>query len=343
LSPQKPLRRWLAWTIGGVWVATALAVLIATRIHPSTTANVSLSLREISFRTNASRILGPSDEEQLLISGVGSLQIQLNTPQTIQTGGPPVEATSLQIDGEPSASCTLYQVHSSGFDLTGPAIITLGVPSIAATRSFNLKVHGPFRGNLTSRSGEHDLKPGLECTRVHVNGGPPGNMTVSFSPQGGDSIFFATSDAQLTFDLTPQSEIGDTQIPILKEIRFSHIDAHTSEEKTVLLKPPAGYKNEVSFEKLNKSVTINDADLLVVVPKKNDFYLRQFTVKDGVQVSLHGIVRDVRTGAGVTDLATLMPSSFDHLDNVKRIYGVVPALVAFILGILEKMGGLPER
>ena len=342
MSPQKPLRRWLAWTIGGVWAATALAVLIASRFHPSTTANVSLSVKEISFRTNASRILGASDEEQLLISGVGSLQIQLNTPQTIQAGGTPILSTSLQIDGEPSASCTLYQVHSGGFDLTGPAIITLGVPIIAATRSFNLKVHGPLRGNLTSRPGERGLKPGFECTRVHVNGGPSGSVTASFSPQGGDSIFFATSDAQLNFDLSAQSEIGDTQIPILKEIRFSHIDAHTSEEKTVLLKPPVGYKNEVSFEKVNKSVTINDADLLVVIPK-NNFYLRQFTVKDGVQVSLHGIVRDVRTGAGVSDLTTLMPSSLDHLDNVKRIYGVVPALVAFILGILEKMGGLPER
>jgi hypothetical protein len=49
-------------------------------------------------------------------------------------------------------------------------------------------------------------------------------------------------------------------LPILKEIRFSRIDPHTSEEKTVLLKPPVGYKNEVSFEKLNKSVTINDAE-----------------------------------------------------------------------------------
>lgn len=342
MNPPKPLRRWLAWTIGGVWAATALAVLIATRIHPSTTVNVSLSVREISFRTNASRILGASDEEQLLISGMGSLQIQLNSLQTIQAGGPPIQATSLQIDGEPSASCTLYQVRSAGFDLTGPAIITLGVPSIAATRAFNLKVHGPLRGNLTSRSGEHGLRPGFECTRVHVNGGPPGNVAASFSPEGGDSIFFATSDAQLSFDLTGQSEIGDTQIPILKEIRFSHIDPHTSEEKTVLLKPPAGYKNEVSFEKVNKSVAINDADLLVVIPK-NNFYLRQFTVKDGVQVSLHGIVRDVRTGAGASALETLVPSAFDHLDNVKRIYGVVPALVAFILGILEKMGGLPER
>jgi hypothetical protein len=79
-----------------------------------------------------------------------------------------------------------------------------------------------------------------------------------------------------------------------------------------------------------------------VIPR-NNFYLRQFTVKDGVQVSLHGIVRDVRTGAGASGLETLVPSAFDHLDNVKRIYGVVPALVAFILGILEKMGGLPER
>jgi len=164
-------------------------------------------------------------------------------------------------------------------------------------------------------------------------------VTVSFSAQGGDSIFLATSsDAQLTFDLTAKSEIGDTQIPIIDEVRFSHIDPGTLEEKTVLLKN----KNEVSFEKLDKSVILDEADLLVVAPK-NEFYLRQFTVKDGVHLNLHGVARDVRAGAGASDLKTLMPSSLEHLDNVKRIYGIAPSIVGLILGILEKMNLLPKK
>jgi len=339
LSLQKPIRRWLAWTIVGVWIATILAVFIATHTHPATTAKVSLGVREISFRTNASRILSPSDEEQLLVSGVGSLQIQLNSEQTVTSGGPPFRATSIQIEGEPSASCTFSSIRSGGLDLSGPSIFTFGVPTAAGAKSFNLKVHGSLSGHLTTRPGEAGLKPGFECTRVRVNGGPTGNVAASFSPQGGDSIFFATSsDAQLSFDLTAQTEIGDTQIPILNEVRFSHIDPRTLEEKTVLLKN----KNEVSFEKLGKSVTLDEADLLVVAPK-NEFYLSQFIVRDGIHLSLHGVARDVRAGAGASALVTLMPSSLDQLDNMKRVYGIVPSLVGLILGILEKLGLLPEK
>lgn len=318
-------------------------ILISTRIHPSTTANASLSVKGISFRTNAKRILGPSDEEQLLVSGVSSLQIQFSSARTIRTSGPTVKATSLEVRGEPSASCSFYQIRSGGLELGGPSIVTLGAPSTAGGKSFHLRVHGLLSGNLTSQPREHGLNPGLTCTRVRVNGAPAGNVEVGFSPEGGDSIFFTTfSDARLDFDLTAQSQIGDTQIQIFQEVRFSEIDPHTSEEKTVLLKPPSGYKNEVSFEKLSKSIALDDADLLVILPE-NEFYLRQFTVRDGIQLSLHGVVHDVRTGAGVSDLQSRMPSLADQLDSKKRIYGLIPALATLILGILEKMGVLPRE
>ena len=343
MTPKKPLRRWLAWTVAGVLIASALALLVVISMHPSTVASASLSVRQFTFRTNARRVLGPSNVEQLLISGLSSLQIQLNSAQVIRISGAPVQATSIDIQGEPSAFCSFYHVRSGGLEMSGPSIITLGSPRTRGRASFSLKVHGPLRANLTSQPNQSGLRPGFECKRVHVNGGSAGDVEASMSPQGGDSIFFSTSsDARLDFDLTSQSEIGDTQIPILGEIRFSEIDPHTSEEKTVLLTPPSGYKNEVSFEKLDKRVTLDDADLLVVIPK-SDFYLRRFIVKDGIQLSLHGVVHDVRKGAGSSGLETRMPSAFDHLDNMKRIFGVIPALVALILGILERMGLLSEK
>ena len=342
MTPKKPLRRWLAWTVAGVWIASALAVLVTIRMHPSTDVNASLSVGQFTFRTNASRVLGPGNAEQLLISGVSSLQIQLNSEQTIKTGGSSLRTTSIDIHGEPSASCSLYHVRSGGLEMAGPSIITLAAPRTGGRTSFSLKVHGPLSANLTSRPNESGLRPGFECTRVHVNGAPAGDAEGRLSPQGGDSIFFSSSpDARIDFDLTSQSEIGDTQIPILGEIRFSEIDPHTSEEKTVLLKPPAGYKNEVSFEKLDKSFTLDDSDLLVVVPK-SDFYLRRFIVKDGIQLSLHGAVRDVRAGAGSSGLETQMLSLFDHLEYGKAIFGTITGLVAVILGILKQMGGLSE-
>jgi hypothetical protein len=84
------------------------------------------------------------------------------------------------------------------------------------------------------------------------------------------------------------------------------------------------------------------ADLLVVVPQKN-FYLRQFTVTDGVHLSLHGVLRELRSGPGAKALTTLMPSSFDHMDSMTRMYGAIPALAGLLLGILEKMNLLGKK
>jgi hypothetical protein len=336
---EKPFRPWVARLICGIWAGTTLAVFIATRIHPATTANLSVSTRKVSFRTNASHILGRSNEEQLLVSGVSSLQIQFNRTQAIRTGGAPVHVASLHAEGDSFSSCSFYQVRSGGFEVGGTAVITLEVFDVSDTRSFSLKAHGVLNDNLSSRLSEHGLMAGFECRGMHIDGGPASDVEGNFSPEGGDSIFIATPpDARLDFSLAGHSEANDTQIPILNELRFSEIDPGTSEEKSVLLKPAP----EVTFEKVNKKVILNSADLLVVVPK-SDFYMRQFTVRDGIQLSLHGAVREILTGAGARDLATLMPSAFEHLDNAMRIYGAIPAIVGLILGILERMGALGKR
>ena len=183
------------------------------------------------------------------------------------------------------------------------------------------------------------LAPGIECRGVHVNEGPPQSLDGTLSPNGGDSIFISTSsDTRFDFTLAGNSGVRDTQIPVLGQLRFSEIDPRTSEEKSVLLTPGP----EIVFEKVEKKVTVNPGDLLIVDPKDH-FYLRQFTIKDGIQVSLHGVVRDVRAGAGANDLSTLLPSTFDRLDSVKRIYGAIPALVALLLGVLDKMGALTKK
>jgi hypothetical protein len=333
------MRRWLAWTIASVWILTLVAVIVASYIHPATAAKISLSVKEISFRTNASQILGPSDQDQLLISGVATLHIQLNNSRPVVVGTTSLHTSALQIEGEPHATCTFYRVRSGGLDLTAPSIITLGVPRTIGPTSFTLKVHGPLSGRLSSRPEEHGLKTGFECARVHTNGGPVGTVSAYFSPQGGDSIFFSTaSDAQLSFDVTRNNEVCDTQIPIVNEVRLSHTDPRTMQEKTVLLKN----NNHILFEEFNKTVALDETDLLEVAPK-NEFYLSQFIVMDGVHLTLHGLVRDVRRGSGGSNLGSVMPSLFDHLDNMKRIYSIVPSMVGLLLGILDKMRLLPER
>jgi hypothetical protein len=337
---ERPVRRWITWAIiGATWAGTALAVAIASRIHPATIANISLNTKRISFRTSANHIFGPSNEEQLLVSGVGMLRIQFDSLQSITIGGHAAKASSLEIQGGPSTSCSFYQVRSGGLELSGPAIITLDKPNIAENRSFSLQAHGALSSNFSSRPGDAGSKPGFECQEVHVNGGPAVDLEGTFSPKGGDSIFLATSnDPRLDFVTAPHSEVGDTQIPILEGLRFSEIDPGSGEEKSVLLKPPP----EIVFETVNRKVTVDDADLLVVVPQTN-FYLRRFAIENGIQLSLHGSVQEVKEGPGSSGLETVMPSAFDQLDYEKRIYGGIPSLVALILAVVERMGGLQKR
>jgi len=137
------------------------------------------------------------------------------------------------------------------------------------------------------------------------------------------------------------SKVGNTQIPVLDEIRFSSIDPRSSEEKTILLPASNAHKNEIVFENPRSSVALDDADLLLIIPDK-DFTLRRFSIDDGIHANFYGSVRDIKVGAAANDLVSRMPSYFDHLDGQKRFFGAVPALAALIVALLEKLGSLPK-
>lgn len=272
------------------------------------------------------------------------MQIRLSVPQLVEISGVSHPVNQLEMMGDSFASCSFYQVRSDVFDLKGISVLTLGWDPAAGektanTRSFNLNVHGSLSGNLTSQAAARPLEPGFTCTRVRMKGGTPSDVESKLSPQGSDSIFFTTStDTRLDFDLAPQTDIGDTQIPILGDLRFWDDEPGTGNAKTVLL----GSENKVTFEKVNQNFLLDEADLLLMVPK-NDFYLRRFAVKDGIQLNLHGVVREVRAGAGASDMETHMPSFFDHVDSTKRLWGAVPALVAFIIGVLDQLGRFSNK
>jgi len=342
LRRKKKLRRSVAGMIAVVWIATGVAVLAAARLRPPTAATISLSVKQMSFRTDAPHILDQINEDELIVSGLQSLRIHFETPQAVAAAGAPVRATTMEIQGELGASCSFYHVRSGRLDFAGPSIVTVGAAARGNSNSFFLKTHGAVSANLTSQPAKSGSRPGFTCTRTRVNGGPAGEVVGNLSPQGGDSMSFTTfPDARLDFVPSAGAEIGYTQVPILGEIQFSYIDPRSAEEKTVLLPPPAGQKNEIKFEKLDKSVTLDNADLLRVVPD-NELYLRRFVIDNGIHLNLHGVVRDIRVGAGVNDMTTHMPSYFDHLDGQKRFFTAVPALVALLLGILDRMRGLPE-
>jgi len=159
------------------------------------------------------------------------------------------------------------------------------------------------------------------------------------SPRGGDSIFLATAiDSRFDFDLAPQSAIGDTQIPAIGELRFWQVEPGTGNTKTVLL----GSDNKILFEKVNQSFALDEADLLLLIPK-SDFYLRRFAVRDGIQLNLHGIVSDAESGAGAGALESRMPSLFVQMGRIAPAWGMVLTAVTLIFGILSLLGWLADK
>jgi hypothetical protein len=340
-SNQKhKFRHWIAWLIASIWVIVLFGGLVAAHVRPSTAVNVAVNTKTISFRTDAGQVLGTNNEDQLIVAGIQFLRAQLSGQQSISIDSRVVKLSSFELKGGPFASCSFYRVRSGPLELGGSSVLVLGKLSAAKSRSFSLQAHGPLSGTLSTRpqGSSSPVKPGFECTGVQINGVQAGQVAGQLSVGGADSISFSTApDSRLDFSLNASSPVGDTQIRVLDAVRFSEID-HLGGEKSVLLNPPA----KVTFETVNSVKTLDEADLLEVIPNR-DFYLRDFTVGNGIQLSLHGIARDVRAGAGSTDLRSVMPSVFDHLNNETRLFAVIAGIVALIVGYLEKVGLLPQK
>jgi hypothetical protein len=334
------MRRWVKWTVAAALIGTVVLAFVLTLIHPETSVNVSLTVREISFRTNATRIFSPANEEQFIISRVAAVRIQ-GTGIKIKVGTDQFVENLVEIEGDLSASCNFYNVRSSIVNLNGDSILTLFWLEQPGGSSFGLRSHGSLNGSLTAQP-IAEYKSGFSCARVRLNGRPVSTVEGEFSSE--DTVYFASAnDAQIDYRVISGSNIGDSQIPIVGDLRFSHITPGDSqEEKTVLLTPASGQSNEISFEEVNNTIKISDSDLLMIRPTQG-FYLRQFKIDNGIQLSLHGLVKDVLVGAGPNDMKSKMPSLFDELDKKGRVFVVIPGIVALLLGILEKLGVLPRQ
>jgi len=340
---KPPFRRSIGWIIISVWIVSALLVLVATRIHPAARVNISVNVKEISFRTDARYIFDQFNEEQLLVSGLNSLRIDFSSGTSDSKGDPPNNEAALDLQGGPGTSCSFYQVRSGRIELAEPSVVTLGAPAGSDGKSFNLKVHGSASTTLTSMPATAEFKPGFTCTNARIGERVAGTLERSLSSVGLDTILLMTApDSRFDFVLASSSKVGNTQIPVLGEIRFSSIDPRSSDEKTILLPATEGHKNEIVFEEPRSSMVLDDADLLLVIPEK-DFTLRRFSIDDGIHANFYGSVRDLKVGAAANDMISRMPSYFDRLDSQKRLFGAVPALAALILGLLEKLGSLPKK
>jgi hypothetical protein len=340
-NANQQMRNWVAWTIVSIWAGTALGVFVAAECHPATTINGSLTVSELPVLTNASRILAATDDVQLAVSGVSAVEIEGQKIQVSQNGEAMAEKGAVSLRGDAGSTCTFSSVHSDGLRLSGASAVRFVSRVDDEPSAFAIESHGEITGNLTSQAGTIS---GFVCTQVTLAGeGKKLTLEGRFAPEGGDSVLFS-SWKDTTISLHPTTTLGirNTQIPILGEIRLSKVDRDSLEEKSVLASPDSGSDNKVIFERLEKTIKFDPADMLVIKPAKY-FYVREFVLaKNGLRVSFHGVAEDVIAGAGPEDLHSRMPSLLDQLVHEKEIFGLVPAIVAVLIGILEKIGALPK-
>jgi len=336
---SKTMRRWVKWTVTAALTGTVVLAIVLTLIHPETSVNVSLNVREISFGTSATRIFSPASEEQFIISRVAAVRIQ-GSGIKVKAGSDQFVENSVEIEGDTAGSCNFYNVRTSIINLNSDSILNLFWLEQSGGSSFGLRSNKALTGNLTAQPSAKS-KSGFSCVRVRLNGRPTGTVEGEFFSE--DSVYFSTANnAQIDYRGISGLNIGDSQIPIVGDLRFSHITPGDSQEEKTVLRPPAsGQSNEISFEEVDSTVKLSDSDLLMIRPAQG-FYLRQFKIDNGIQLSLHGLAKDVLIGAGANDMKSKMPSLFDELDKKARVFVVIPAVVAFLLGILEKLGVLPR-
>ena len=340
---QKGMRSWIIWVVACTWLATFLAVLILSRIHPPATVGVSLYTRELSFRTDANEVLSPMNEDQLIITRIAKIRVDGQKMRFSFDHGSPKVEDLIELSGLPGATCSFYLIRSSPITLSDRlSQITFWKPIPNSHSAFAFKSHGSLTGSLTGQPSTSQERSGFSCTRVSFNNQEFRQIDAMFQSPGDSVHFYTAADTQLDFRLSPASDVEDTQIPVLSTLRFSHVTPGSEpQEKAVLVPPPSGQKNARTFDGLDHTVEIPDADLLLIRPQSN-FYLKRIDAKDSIEVNFHGNVQEVQLGAGSSDLRSVMPSLFDHLSTQKKVYGVVPGIVAIIFGILDKMKILPR-
>lgn len=338
------MRKWVVFTILGVWIATAAFIFVSTLLHPSTVATIALSVSDVTFYTDAHEILGGSDQKRLIISGINLLEVHGSNVRMVANGSE-ITGSSFELVGEPNAFCSFSRVATSNSITLEQqrTIVTVGWNANDTEPSMSVKFHGSIGGALTSQPAIADSHSGFICTGLHEQNSTVESVSGSFSEYGGDSIRFRTAaDARIDLRGLNSSRVGDTQLKVINPIRFSHVAPGSSAEKTVLLEPPNGRKNQITFNEPHKLISIPPAHLLVIQPDQN-FYLSRFYAHNGIQLDLGGRVRDIKVGPGNADLATCMPTMFEHLKGQEVLWCTFASISAALFGMLEKLGALPGK
>src|SRR5438270_2856158 len=109
------MRRWVMVAVLLCFFIPAAGLFLAARFHPATVSNISLSAAKVPFLTSERRILSPEDNQQVNVTGLDSLQMELSPGAVVTADGRTLKPGRLEVHGEPGASCSFYLVRSSAF------------------------------------------------------------------------------------------------------------------------------------------------------------------------------------------------------------------------------------
>jgi len=332
-APRKPKRRWDNIIIRGVWVLTTIAIVTFALYRPATSAHLTLSVSEFSIRTDAQHLFSAANETSFILTGVKFVQMAGD----VSLGDSKQKTKALSLWGTPFSTCSFTLVRSQPIELTPDSSLLLVWNQGQSRSDLALRSDKPMHGRLSSEPKESSLHSGFTCTRVHAeDDAVTKSVNGQFGPEVGTAITFETnSDSRI--DLEPEDDVlSENQILVKGPLRFTRTDPKSSDEKTVLLAPRKGEENKIVFDQVSKAVVLNQNDLLTVVPER-ELWLRSLTIDQGIHLDLEGTVKDIREGAGPTDLRSLMPTLLTHLLNIKGLILLIPSVAGGVITILQQM------
>jgi hypothetical protein len=320
------LRSRIAWPIAFVWILTTICVVTSTFIHPVADAKLNLNVRRLTIESDRSVFVVPAENREVLFSNISSIR----NP-----------SEHLDLTGSANSTCAFYNVRSSSVRISERSEVSFLWNSSKIKNALpvplSLSFEVPIFMTLTTQPG----KSGMSCAGMSNDQSSIGSVERVFSADGGAEFEVSTlSTSTVNFIPVPGTETKQTQIPIVAPIDFWQVDQATQARISVLRTPSPNKPNEVAFPVFSKVHTIPPDELISVVPSSG-FYLTSINFTDGIQVTLEGPVKDLRTGPGVADMRSIMPTLLDRYQNQKGVLALIPAFVAFVIGLLEKIKLLP--
>src|SRR5208337_4166107 len=160
--------------------------------------------------------------------------------------------------------------------------------------------------NLVAAHGPSDHSS-FACSGVSSSLSDQDSLSGVLSENGGSS-FRTRGGFQMTLRQESDDPLKSTNLHVAGRVWVGHIDPLAIGHATAtLLQPLPGRKNAVSFDGLPKNVEFNTTDLIEVDPSSH-FDVGSLLARNGMQIELHGIVNNLRSGTGSNDLVSCMPS-----------------------------------